>query len=61
MGLINAGAVAGIDRYIKYQKPNYNREVLDKDRGGAGGDVQIARPVVQAVNALLTGRAEPTK
>jgi hypothetical protein len=63
MGLIDAGAVAKLDRYIGDYEPYYNsHEALDKDKAVQEEARNVARSVVQAVKELRAGRlSQPDK
>jgi multimeric flavodoxin WrbA len=57
MGLIDAGTVARLDRYIGYYEPYYNsHEALDKDNAMQQEVRNVARSVLGAVLALRAGR-----
>ncbi len=63
MGLIDAGASAKLDRYIGYYEPYYNsHDALDKDKAVQEEVRNVARSVVQAVQALRAERlSQPDK
>ena len=63
MGLIDAGAIAKLDRYIGYFEPYYNsHEALDKDSAVQEEVRNVARAVVGAVAALRAGQlSQPDK
>jgi multimeric flavodoxin WrbA len=56
MGLIDAGFMAKLDRYVGYYEPYYNsHDTLDKDEALQEEVRNVARSVVSAVKALRTG------
>ena len=56
MGLIDAGASAKLDRYIGYYEPYYSsHDALDSDKAVQEEVRNVARSVVQAVQALRAG------
>jgi len=56
MGLIDAGTAAKLDRYVGYYEPYYNsHDTLDKDTALQEEVRNVARSVVNAVNALRAG------
>jgi multimeric flavodoxin WrbA len=60
MGMIDAGAVAKLDRYIGYFEPYFNsHDALDKDKAVQEEVRNVARAVVGAVKALRAGRLSP--
>ena len=63
MGMIDAGAAAKLDRYIGYCEPYYNsHDTLDQDTAVQEETRNVARAVVQAVEALRAGRlSQPDK
>lgn len=63
MGLIDAGAAAKLDRYIGYYEPYFNsHDLLDKDKAVQEETRNVARSVVEAVNALRAGQlSQPDK
>ncbi|MCW2312277.1 multimeric flavodoxin WrbA [Rhodoferax antarcticus] len=63
MGLIDAGAVAKLDRYIGYYEPYYNsHEALDKDSAVQEEVRNVTQAVLNAVHALRAGRlSQPDK
>ncbi len=63
MGLIDAGAVATLDRYIGYFGPYYNsHDALDKDHALQQEVRQVARAVAGAVKELRAGHlSQPDK
>jgi multimeric flavodoxin WrbA len=63
MGLIDAGAVARLDRYIGYYEPYYNsHDTLDEDLAVQEETRNVARAVVRAVIDLRAGRlSQPDK
>jgi multimeric flavodoxin WrbA len=63
MGLIPAGHLAALDRYIGYYEPYYNsHETLDKDIAVQDETRNVARSVVNAVKELREGRlSQPGK
>jgi hypothetical protein len=57
MGLIGAGAMARLDRYIGYYEPYYNsHDALDRDHDVQAETRNVARAVVNAVKDLRAGR-----
>jgi hypothetical protein len=57
MGLIDAGAIAKLDRYIDYYEPYWNsHDTLDKDKAVQQEVSNVAGAVVQAINALRAGQ-----
>jgi hypothetical protein len=57
MGLIDAGAIAKLDRYIGYYEPYWNsHDALDKDKAVQQEVSNVAGAVVQAINALRAGQ-----
>jgi multimeric flavodoxin WrbA len=59
MGLIDAGAVARLDRYIGYYEPYANsHEALDRDDAVQEETRNVARALSQAVTALRAGRLQ---
>ena len=63
MGLIDAGSLAKLDRYIGYFEPYYNsHDVLDKDLAVQQEVQNVARAVLGAVAELRAGRlSQPDK
>jgi multimeric flavodoxin WrbA len=63
MGLIDAGAVAKLDRYIGYYEPYYSsHEALDKDSAVHEEVRNVTQAVLNAVHALRAGRlSQPDK
>ena len=63
MGLIDAGALARLDRYIGYYEPYYNsHQALDKDRAVQEEVRNVVCSVVVAVEELCAGRlSQPDK
>ena len=63
MGLIDAGGLAKLDRYIGYFEPYYNsHDALDKDAAVQQEVHNVARAVVGAVAELRAGRlSQPDK
>jgi multimeric flavodoxin WrbA len=61
MGLIDAGFVAKLDRYVGYYEPYYNsHDTLDKDEALQEEVRNVARSVISAVRALRAGNlAQP--
>jgi len=57
MGLIDAGDVSQLDRYIGYFEPYYNsHDVLDQDKNFQEETRNVARSVVAAVQLLRAGK-----
>jgi multimeric flavodoxin WrbA len=57
MGLIDAGAIAKLDRYIGYYEPYWNsHDTLDKDKAVQQEVSNVAGAVVQAIDALRAGQ-----
>ena len=57
MGLIEAGAIARLDRYIGYYEPYFSsHDALDKDEAVQEEVRNVARSVVEAVGDLRAGR-----
>ena len=63
MGLIDAGSIAKLDRYIGYYEPYYNsHDLLDADTAVQEEVRNVARAVTQAVQELRAGRlSQPDK
>jgi multimeric flavodoxin WrbA len=63
MGMIDAGVVAKLDRYIGYYEPYYNsHDTLDRDKDVQEEVRNVARSVVSAVAELRAGRlSQPDK
>jgi multimeric flavodoxin WrbA len=57
MGMIDAGSVARLDRYIGYYEPYYSsHDALDRDHGVQEETRNVARAVIDAVKELRAGR-----
>jgi hypothetical protein len=57
MGLIPAGAMATLDRYIGYYEPYYtSHDTLDADKDVQEEAKNVARAVANAVTELRAGR-----
>ncbi len=60
MGLLDAGVLARLDRYIGYFEPYFSsHEALDRDEAVQEETRNVARSVMQAVKALRAGRLNP--
>jgi multimeric flavodoxin WrbA len=60
MGLIPAGKLAALDRYVGYYEPYYNsHDTLDRDKAVQDEASNVARAVVNAVKELRAGRLHP--
>jgi hypothetical protein len=62
MGLVDAGAVAKLDRYIGYFEPYYcSHDALDKDKAVQEEVQNVARAVIIASKKLRTEQLDPVE
>jgi multimeric flavodoxin WrbA len=62
MGLVDAGAVAKLDRYVGYYEPYYcSHDALDKDKAVQDEVKNVARSVVSSAKNLHTGQLKQDK